>query len=170
MKTISPKLISNVAIFFAVTSAHSQAPVESITVERGPCHGTCPVYRFSVRSDGTGQFEGLRFTTAAGQHSFVVTPEAWAAFRTALAPYRPEGSENIVEGHTRCRQMATDHPSVSVTWYGTGRVDQLRFNYGCIDQANETMARTFADAPYLLPVGGLIERIRLQDGEYHGRK
>ncbi|WP_246642667.1 DUF6438 domain-containing protein [Rhizobium croatiense] len=169
MKTATILCLLTAMIFVATTSAYAQAPVQSINIERGPCLGTCPVYRFSVSVDGTGLFEGRKFTTALGKHGFMVTPEAWAAFQSALAPYRPVGTQQIVLGHPQCKQMATDHPSVSVTWEGGGRVDHLSFNFGCRDPENETMGQALADAPDLLPVADLIERIRLEDGEFHGR-
>lgn len=170
MKLISGMLVLNGAILLAQAQAQAQAPVESITVERGPCLGTCPVYRFSVSADGIGMFVGLRFTAAAGKHSFIVSPTAWTAFKDALAPYRPQGQLEIARGHPQCRRMATDHPSVTVTWEGPGRVDYLRFSFGCRDQDNEAMARALADAPHLLPVAELIERNDLEDGEFHGRE
>jgi hypothetical protein len=138
-------------------------------VERGPCLGTCPVYRFSVGADGAGLFEGRKFTAALGVHRFVATAEAWTAFQGALAPYRPQGSDEIVLGHPRCRHIASDHPSVSITWTDGRKVDRLSFNFGCLDSRNEVMARTLADAPNLLPVADLIEQFRLEDGEFHDR-
>lgn len=83
-----------VAVTISIVTTSAQAPAQTITVERGPCLGTCPVYRFSVSADGTGLFEGRKFTTALGEHRFMVTPEAWVTFQAALAPYRPNGSDD----------------------------------------------------------------------------
>ena len=35
---------------------------DSITLERGACFGTCPIYQVSVASDGTVRFEGFNYT------------------------------------------------------------------------------------------------------------
>lgn len=86
------------------------------------------------------------------------------------APFRPIGTEEITVGHPRCKRMATDHPSVSVTWEDGSRADRLSFNFGCRDPENSAMARALAGAPDLLPVADLIERIRLEEGEFHGRR
>lgn len=169
MNALSFMLILNGAIFAGAISAQAQSPVERITMERGPCLGTCPIFQFSVRADGTGRFHGYEFTRVIGERSFVVTPASWAAFQAALAPYRPRGAERIVLGHARCKRMATDHSSVSVTWEGGGHADHLSFNFGCRGSENEAVARALAEAPELLPVADLIERIRLEDGEFHGR-
>lgn len=170
MKPTTIALMTIFIVSVAPSSAWAENELQRITIERGPCLGTCPVYRFSIDADGAGRFEGIRFTTAHGQHFFRVTSEAWASFQTALAPYRPRGSEDVTRGHPRCKQMATDHPSVSVTWTDGRRVDRLRFNFGCRDPQNEEMARALAEAPNLLPVADLIEQIRLEDGELHGRR
>ena len=169
------RLVVAGTVFAAMAPAPAQEPPRgieaagSITMERGPCMGTCPVYRFKVTADGTGLFEGQRFTAVQGKHSFSVTPEAWAAFQTALAPYRPQGMREVVPGHPHCRQVVTDHPSVSVVWKDEDGTDRLSFNFGCRDPENQAMARALADAPDLLPVAEMIEHSPLRDGEFHGR-
>ncbi|WP_234716953.1 DUF6438 domain-containing protein [Ensifer adhaerens] len=152
--------------FALVASLVEQAQVPSIIVERGPCLGECPIYRFKVTAAGEGVFEGRRFTDVHGEQSFSITAKEWLAFQSALAPYRPQGTEDITTGHPRCTQMVTDHPSVSVTWIDASRTDQLTFNFGCKDPLNDAMAQALADAPDLLPVGKLIEDRRLEDGAW----
>src|SRR3546814_314671 len=175
MKVAAIRLVVAGTVFAAMASAYAQEPPQrieapgSITVERGPCMGACPVYRFRVTADGTGLFEGQRFTAVQGEHPFSITPDAWAAFQAALAPYRPQGIREVARGHPQCRHMATDHPSVSVTWEDEDGTDRLSFNFGCRDPENEAMARALADAPDLLPVADMIERLPLRDGEFHGR-
>lgn len=148
----------------ALLVEQSQTP--SIIVERKPCLGECPVYRFQVSASG-GMFEGRRFTSVHGEQPFSITPKEWSTFQSALAPHRPQGTETITVGHARCRQFATDHASVSVTWIEVGRSDQLVFNFGCRDPRNDALARTLADAPDLLQVGKLIEDRRLEDGAWN---
>ena len=150
----------------APTSAQTQA---TITLERGPCMGECPLYRFRVGADGIGVFEGRKFTAAIGEHRFMASPEASAAFRNALAPFRPKGSEDVVLGHPRCKQMSTDHPTVSVLWEDSEGIDRLSYNFGCRSTENGALAQALADAPDLLPLADLIERFPLRDGEFHGR-
>ncbi|WP_244513098.1 MULTISPECIES: DUF6438 domain-containing protein [unclassified Ensifer] len=161
-------LIARVA-FALAASLMEQGQAPSIVVERGPCLGECPVYRFKVTAAGGGEFEGQRFTNIHGQQSFSITPREWSAFQSALAPYRPHGNEDITAGHPRCTQMATDHPSVSVTWIDAERTDQLFFNFGCKDPQNDALAQALAAAPDLLPVGKLIEDRRLEDGAWERR-
>jgi hypothetical protein len=160
-------MVKTITLVLALaTPFGAPAMAQSITVERGPCLGECPIYRFKATAAGAGAFEGRRFTTVLGKQEFSITPHAWAAFRDTLAPYRPRGSEDITAGHPRCKRMATDHPSVSVTWADGERTDRLIFNFGCKDPGNAAMARALADAPDLLPVGKLIEDRRLEEGAW----
>ena len=132
--------------------------VHSISYETGACFGTCPIYRVTVRSNGTGQFEGRRFTTAEGVRNFRLSRSQFLAFAGHLASYRPRGVEEINYGHARCRRPATDHPSVTVTWAGGRREDRLSFYYGCRDPGNAAMAQALSTAPDLLPIRDFIGR------------
>lgn len=142
----------------AVSAAEARAPVRppSISYETGACFGRCPIYRVTVSADGRGTFEGRRFTAVEGVRNFRLTRAQYEAFAARLAPYRPRGSEEINHGHPRCRRVATDHPSVSISWMGRRAADRLSFYFGCRDPANAAMARTLAEAPGLLPIGDFI--------------
>lgn len=129
-----------VALTLLVSSAGS-ASGESITVERGPCLGECPVYRFQVSPTGEGTFDGRRFTTVHGAQRISFTQQEWASFRSALAPFRPKGTEDITAGHPLCRRMSTDHPTVAVTWVDENGTDRLFFNFGCKDRENAPWRR-----------------------------
>ncbi|MGF6177702.1 DUF6438 domain-containing protein [Ensifer sp. 4252] len=159
-------LIAKVVLALAASLVEPSQAL-SIIVERGPCLGECPVYRFQV-SAGGGLFEGRGFTNVHGEQRFSITPKEWSAFQSALA-FRPHGTEDITAGHPRCAQFATNHPSVSVTWSEAGRTDQLIFNFGCKDPQNDAMAQALAGMPDLLPVGKLIEDRRLEGGAWDRR-
>lgn len=138
-------------------SAQTDVPVESVSYTRGPCYGVCPVYRVTVNADGSGLFEGVRFTAVTGRRRFTVTPAAWRAFTAKLAPFRPQGTLDInMENTARCQLMATDHPSAIVTWTGGGRNDRLGFYFGCRDEGNRAMAQALEEAPGLLPIAQMI--------------
>lgn len=135
--------------------------IEGIEYETGPCFGACPVYRIALNADGSGLFEGRRSTGVTGERSFRVTPEEYRAFAARLAPYQPEEAERRYSGPPLCAQMATDLPSVTVTWHrpdGGSRL--LYFYYGCDMERYQAMAEGLRSAPDLLPVGDLIGRSR----------
>jgi len=43
------------------------AQIDSITLERTLCYGTCPVYKVTVRRDGTVTYDGKQFVRATGR-------------------------------------------------------------------------------------------------------
>jgi len=135
-------------------------PIEgdSIRYETGPCFGACPVYAVTVRPDGTGVFEGRRFTAVTGTRSFRLTRAQYDAFAARLAPYRPASGEmRYARGEANCRQVATDMPSVEVTWTrAIGDSQRLYFYYGCDMERNRAMAEALGHAPDALPIHDLV--------------
>lgn len=155
MKALAAVILA--ALAACASSSPTEAPVQTISYTRGPCFGVCPVYRVTVNADGTGLFEGERFTAVTGQRRFAVSPEAFRAFSAKLAPFRPEGTLEVnMENSARCQMMATDHPSATVAWTGGGRNDRLGYYYGCRDEANRSLAAALTEAPTLLPIAGMI--------------
>lgn len=134
--------------------ARQRAP-ESIMYEAGPCFGACPIYRVTVRSDGTGTFEGINFTTVRGVRQFRLTARQYRAFASHLAPVRPARGSIDYDG-SRCRSMATDMPSATVTWTGRRRTQRLHLYYGCDMERNRALAQRLSSAPRLLPIGDFI--------------
>jgi len=128
--------------------------LRSISYEAGPCFGACPAYRVIVYADGTGLFEGRRFTAVSGERSFTVTPAQFRAFAAGLAPDRPAQGERRYAGES-CRRMATDQDSLEIVWRGTGE-QRLNVYYGCDMERNRAMFERLRAAPRLLPIEAFI--------------
>lgn len=129
---------------------------ESISYETAPCFGTCPVYRVTMLPDGSGVFEGIRFTAVTGTRAFRPGADAYRRFFAALAPYRPVGERLIQPGTPDCGNAPTDMPGVDVRWSEvSGASHHLNFYYGC-RQANPAMAEALRAAPQLLPIADFI--------------
>jgi len=143
----------------ASASAQPATPVQSIIFETGPCFGTCPVYRFHVNSDGSGVFEGIRFTAFTGRRPFRATPRQYQAFARQLEPVRPARGAVRYAGEA-CRSTATDLPSAEVTWRSRRGTQNLYFYYGCDMQRNRALAQRLRAAPDLLPIGDFIRPAR----------
>lgn len=146
-----------------IPSAHppeTPRPMETdaIRYETGPCFGACPVYAVTVHPDGSGVFEGRRFTAVTGTRSFHATPAQVAAFAARLAPYRPaSGERRYAPGEANCRNAATDMPSVTVRWTrAAGDSQSLYFYFGCNRQALGRMADALGNAPDALPIQDMI--------------
>ena len=134
----------------------SGADLASISYEAGPCFGACPVYRVTVSADGSGRFEGRRYTAASGERAFAVTPQQFAAFARQLAPLRPAEGERRYSGEA-CAMMATDLPSTEVVWTDAdGSRRTLYFYHGCDMERNRAIAERLEAAPRLLPIRELI--------------
>lgn len=154
MKTIMLLLAATTAMPAAARPL-SQAVSESITYQAGPCFGGCPIYNVTVRSDGTGTFEGVNFTTVRGTRNFRLTARQYRAFARHLAPIRPARGAIDYNGN-RCRTMATDMDSATVTWRGRRGTQRLHLYYGCDTERNRALAGRLRAAPGLLPIGDFI--------------
>jgi hypothetical protein len=136
-------------------SPRPSTPVQTIVFETGPCFGACPVYRLTINSNGSGTFEGRRFTRVTGSRPFRFTPAQYQAFARELAPLRPARGSVRYAGE-RCRSMATDMPSADVTGRSSRGTQSLYFYYGCDMQRNRAIAERLRRAPGLLPLGDFI--------------
>ena len=47
----------------------------AVTLERGACFGSCPVYTVTIYTDGTVVFEGERFVDVEGEQTTTIEPE-----------------------------------------------------------------------------------------------
>ena len=164
MKTISIAALGLLASGCMTAAGGSGAgrpiPIESdsISYETGPCFGACPVFKVTVSADGSGTFEGRRFTTVTGERSFRITPAQYRAFAAELAPLRPAQGSVRMSGDA-CRQMATDLPSAEVTWFSQiGNSQSYYFYYGCDMERNRAIAERIRRAPALLPIQAMIGR------------
>ncbi|WP_157073682.1 DUF6438 domain-containing protein [Sphingomonas soli] len=123
---------------------------DSIRYETGPCFGVCPVYVVTLRPDGTGIFEGKRFTAATGTREFKLSRSEYEAFAAKLAPYRPKSgtARYTPDNKALCRSAATDLPSADITWTrAIGDSQSLAFYFGCDMDDNQDMAEAIGSAP-----------------------
>ena len=159
MKSIGLVIAIALGALPACASAPPGTPVQTISFETGPCFGACPVYRLHVNSDGSGIFDGIRFTAVTGTRPFRATALQYQAFARQLAPIRPARGSVRYAGET-CRSMATDLPSAEVTWRSRRGTQSLYFYYGCDMQRNRALAERLNAAPALLPIGDFIRAPR----------
>ena len=140
----------------AAAAPRPATPVQTIVYETGPCFGACPVYRLTISSNGSGTFEGRRFTAVTGSRTFRVTPAQYRAFARQLAPLRPARGSVRYAGERCNRRMATDMPSAEVTWRDRNGPQSLYFYFGCDMERNRAIAERLRAAPGLLPLGDFI--------------
>jgi hypothetical protein len=131
---------------------------DSIRYETSACYGRCPVYAVTLRPDGTGVFEGKRFTAVTGTKAFTLSRAQYDAFAAKLAPWRPEqGEVRYAPGEKNCGPAATDMPSVDVVWTrAVGDSQRLYFYYGCRAEQNRALGQALGEATEVLPIQELI--------------
>jgi len=127
----------------------------SIAYETGPCFGTCPVYRVTVRANGRGLFEGIRHTAVTGQRRFRIPPHRYHIYALYLRRLRPASGSVRMDSGPQCQPMVTDLPSAEVTWTGPG-TQSFYYYFGCAPQRHRAIADRLRRAPRLLPIAGFI--------------
>jgi len=159
MRSIALALAATLAALPACAALPAATPVETITFETGPCFGACPIYRVTVNSNGSGTFEGRRFTAVTGTRALRFAPSQYRAFARHLAPLRPARG-NVRYAGEACASTATDLPSAEVVWRSPRGEQRLYFYYGCDMERNRAIAERLTGAPALLPIGDYIEARR----------
>lgn len=76
-----------ITLVVGTASVNAQQPDANavITLERGACFGTCPIYTLSILEDGTVLYNGENFVTVTGEQTSQIDPETVAAMVEAFA-------------------------------------------------------------------------------------
>lgn len=112
-----------------------------VTMERGPCYGTCPVYSVAIAADGTVTFDGERHVASTGTMTHRIESAAAAALLQSLAAdgfY--ELADTYVYKAAACGMYHTDAPTVTLTLVLDGRTKTVQHDQGCRD-APESLNR-----------------------------
>lgn len=111
------------------------APLDSSLVaslDRGPCRGTCPVYRVELYGDGRVQFDGKQHVGTIGTRTGNTSVSAVQDFmRSVVASEFATADSAYVMGSAGCGAYATDLP-VSVLSIKVGtRMKTVQHDPGC---------------------------------------
>jgi len=96
--------------------------VTEIGIERGACFGTCPVYTFVIKSDGTCHYKGDKYVERIGEFSCNIP--IWD-FHTLAQFIRESGYMGFESEYSR---MITDHATTYTTVVMNGKRKVIR-NY-----------------------------------------
>ena len=121
------------------SSATSSAPARftTITFERTPCFGTCPVYSVSVSvgasGAGTVTFRGERNVDSVGTFTATISPAAVDALGRAFEEARYfELESRYTHGEVNCRaEYATDASSIRTAITTPTRTKSIDHDLGC---------------------------------------
>lgn len=147
------------AVLIAAACANgpgSDAPLQGVSLEAGPCLGTCPVYSARVDEGGSGRFEGRQHTATGGVRAFLITPAQYQAIVQALAPLRPARGDVRYDRSPPCEAMSTDLPSIDVVWHTADGDQRFHYNYGCRISQSRSFNEHFDSAYRLLPINAFV--------------
>ena len=132
------------------------APLQGVSLEAGPCYGTCPVYSARVNSDGSGRFEGRQHTAVSGTREFSISPAQYQHIVQHLAPLRPARGDARYDRAPPCESMSTDMPSIDVVWHTAEGDQRFHYNYGCRISDSRSFNEHFDRAYRLLPINAWV--------------
>jgi hypothetical protein len=116
------------------TPGPSAAAAVRITLERGPCFGTCPVYSVTLDGSGAVLFEGRRFVADTGISTGRVPPARIDSLVAALTAGRYfDFADRYTAGEPGCERYATDLPSVITEVRAGGRTKRVEHDHGCME-------------------------------------
>lgn len=103
-----------------------------LALERGPCHGTCPVYGVKLFADGRVQFTGTRFVRPVGTDSARASVAAVASLRDAFTSRKFGDIPATIEYNTAtCGQYVADLSTVVLTMHAGATSHTVRYDEGC---------------------------------------
>jgi hypothetical protein len=106
----------------------------SVSLERGPCFGTCPVYKVTLDRSGAVRFEGRRFVADTGLSTGTASP---ASVDSLFAELQAAGyfgfADSYRMGQPGCERYATDLPTVITEVRLGDRTKRVEHDRGCAD-------------------------------------
>jgi hypothetical protein len=103
-----------------------------LSLERGPCFGTCPVYTVTLERSGAVIFQGRRFVADSGTFTASIpAARADSLFRELDAAGWFAFADRYGMGEPGCEPFATDLPSVVTEVRMGGRTKRIEHDYGC---------------------------------------
>ena len=117
---------------------------DSIVLERGPCFGTCPIYRLSLTRAGGVRFHSRNPGDTARVETGTIAPEAFRALAAEAERIGFDRYPATIMGSAYCGQMATDMPTATVSLFRRGREKRVEDYHGCFGAPREL--RQFEDS------------------------
>lgn len=116
------------------STPNASATAGSVSLERGPCFGTCPVYKVTIDRSGEVRFEGRRFVADSGVSTATVPA---ARVDSLLAELEAAGYFGFADryglGEPACERYATDLPTVITEVQLGDRSKRVEHDRGCAD-------------------------------------
>ena len=82
-----------------------------ISMSKGACYGTCPIYTMTIHENGIAKFAGKRFCTMIGPHIAQLSGEQIESLKHHTSKIKFETFSEKIES------MVADLPSTEITFY-----------------------------------------------------
>jgi hypothetical protein len=142
-------------------AAASDAATQSISIERGPCFGPCPIYKATVYGDDRLVFEGRKFVARQGTHEARI-PQGSFGRLIDIAKRHDFASMDAKwpdDKGLNCPEPPTDMPTVIVTVSAADLRHSVSYYEGCGGtRESERVERMVADLDKALALGEWIGR------------
>lgn len=110
-------------LFFACDTYPKNTPVENltevITMSKGPCFGTCPVFTLTIYNNAMATFQGERFTDKQGLYTMDIGREK---LRQLVAAFR---EANLWQYPDAFKSQIPDLQSVTITFTNEGKTKSI---------------------------------------------
>ena len=141
------QLISFVSLLFLTLTVNAQDKTlpkkDVITLERGACFGTCPIYKVTVASDGTVTFEGFNYTKTKGKATVRIKRKDFQRLVKEFEKIKYFSlDDKYVPGEPNCGPSATDMPYVKSSIQLKGKTKSISHYQGCF--GSEVVRALFA--------------------------
>jgi hypothetical protein len=116
----------------ATSGGTPQGTDQSITMERAPCYGTCPVYTVSIGGDGEIRFRGTANVASVGESvARIPRVRVDSLFRYVDSISFGRLDTSYTSGQGACGAYVADLPTVVVTVVRSGVTKRVTHDYGC---------------------------------------
>jgi len=123
-----------------------------VTLERGPCFGTCPVYSLTVSADGTVVYDGMQFVEVEGEQTAALPAQQVEELANAIV------SADFFSLEDSYAVSATDLPSITTMVTMQGLTKSIyHYGVGCGTDLDTA-------PPELCEIEALLESIPTSNG------
>jgi hypothetical protein len=116
--------------------------ISTITFERTPCFGTCPVYRVNVSGNGDVKFEGIRNVDSVGTYAGHIDGAAVSRLARAVADAKYFSLQSSY-GQANCAPYATDAARILTSVSTPEQSKSIDHDLGCGSAAPPALAELY---------------------------
>lgn len=119
-----------IAAAAALSNCAKTQSFSTVTFERTPCYGTCPVYKVNVNGNGDVKFEGIRNVDSVGTFTGHIDAAAVAKLAGAFEDAKYFSLQSKYD-HTTCAPYATDAARILTSVSTPEQSKSIDHDLGC---------------------------------------